>query len=161
MAQLGPEWQVITMTQDASLYEALQENGFQCRARDGVWYSTDPTGAQSFINGFDASAYAATKDAEAQTENRATVVVETDSKKSPIGTRDRALIGTLNKRINWLTNRVIELQEDLQAIKGSSGPANAIRDAIRPGYSATATRPRPDAIQAFKDDVNAGEGDPV
>ena len=76
-----------------------------------------------------------------------------------IDIKERALLLNANKRINWLTNRVLELQEDLQAIKASSGPVDNIRAAVRASYLATATRDLPGAIQDYKDDIDAGDAD--
>ena len=95
---------------------------------------------------------------EENTEHRAQNVANVDNRTS-VGMQTRALLENANKRINWLTNRVIELQEDLQAIKASTGAAQNIRDAIRPNYLNTATRPLPDAVQAYKDEINSGDAD--
>lgn len=93
------------------------------------------------------------------TANRAVAVAAPDDTQEPIGWETRALIELLNKRDNYLTNRIEEVQEDLQAIKASSGPADNIRNAVRNNYLATATRARADAVQDYKDDINAGGAD--
>lgn len=71
----------------------------------------------------------------------------------------RELIELFNKRDNYLTNRMIQVQEDMQAIRASNGPADNIRSAIRLVYLPTNTRTRADAIQDYTDDVNAGGAD--
>ncbi|MGI9294513.1 MAG: hypothetical protein ACR2PS_11080 [Pseudomonadales bacterium] len=72
----------------------------------------------------------------------------------------RALIELMSKRDNYLTNRIIELQDALTAIKNSSGAASGIRDAIPASFMSTNTRVRRDAIQAYKDLIAAGDADP-
>lgn len=90
--------------------------------------------------------------------NRAAPVAAVDAVDGD-GVRIRALIELFNKRDNYLTNRIVELQEDLQAIKASTGAADNIRAAIRASYLATTTRTKPDAVQEYKDDINAGNQD--
>jgi hypothetical protein len=75
------------------------------------------------------------------------------------GVQLRELIELFNRRDNYLVNRIIQLQEDLQAIKASNGPADNIRAAIRGSYLPTATRTRAEAIQTYKDEINAGDAD--
>jgi hypothetical protein len=75
------------------------------------------------------------------------------------GMEVRALIELFNKRDNYLVNRIAELQAALDAVKASSGPADNIRNAIPASWLPTNTRPRPDAIQEYKDDINAGVAD--
>ena len=71
----------------------------------------------------------------------------------------RALIELLNKRDNYLTNRIEELQQALDAVKASAGPADNIRAAIPAFWLVTATRTRAAAITDYKDDINAGNAD--
>ena len=109
----------------------------------------------------DAAGQAAADSAEATEINTAdrSLNVRNVDNVNAVGMNTRALLQNANKRINWLTNRVLELQEDLQAIKATNGPADNIRGAIRASYSATATRSLPDAIQAYKDEINSGDAD--
>jgi hypothetical protein len=90
--------------------------------------------------------------------NRAIPIADVDGNKV-VSVKDRAMIELHNQRINYAINRVIELQEDLQAIKSSTGGTANIRAAIRPSYLTTATRPKSDAVQDYKDDINAGNQD--
>ena len=77
-----------------------------------------------------------------------------------VGGDVRALIQLLNKRDNYLINRVIELQNRVQAMLDSSGNAETMRTAgLAVSISATATRPREDAVTDYKDDINAGVND--
>lgn len=77
----------------------------------------------------------------------------------PLSVDVRALILNANKRTNWLTNRVEELQAAIVAIEQSQGGTGNMRDAIRTvlPFSATSTRTLPAAIQGYKDDIAAGE----
>ena len=75
------------------------------------------------------------------------------------GMRSRALIALLNKRDNFLTNRVIELQDALAAMKATSGGIANLRGAIPGSFMPTATRTRANAIQDYKDDISAGNAD--
>ena len=75
------------------------------------------------------------------------------------GLQLRELVELFNKRDNYIINRVTEVQEDLQAIKATNGPADNIRAAIRASYLATNTRTRAAAITDYKDDINAGNAD--
>lgn len=92
------------------------------------------------------------------TGNRAFVVAEIDAQ-TQLGVRIRALVDDYSKRLNYTINRVRELQEDLQAIKASNGPADNIRAAIRVSYLATNNRSKTAALQDIKDDINAGNQD--
>ena len=75
------------------------------------------------------------------------------------GMSSRAIIEIFNKRDNFLTTRIIELQDALDAMKASVGAADAIRDAIPAIFLPTQTRPRNDAIQDYKDDISSGNAD--
>ncbi len=78
---------------------------------------------------------------------------------SHLGVQARALIDLLNKRDNFLTNRIIELQDALAAMKASTGAVGNLRDAIPASFMATNTRPRADAIQDYKDNIDTGDAD--
>jgi len=80
---------------------------------------------------------------------------------SPIqdGMSARSIIEIFNKRDNFLTTRIIELQDAMDAMKASVGAADAIRDAIPANFLPTATRPRNDAIQDYKDEISSGNAD--
>jgi len=78
----------------------------------------------------------------------------------PVGVDVRSLIQLMNKRDNFLTTRIIELQNRVQAMLDSTGGvANMRTDGLAVSISATATRPRSDAIQDYKDDIDAGVND--
>ena len=100
----------------------------------------------------------AAEDTQTRVDLRADAVVDVDDA-TLSGMELRAVIETLNKRDNYLTNRVVELQAALDAIKASTGQAQSIRDAIPASWLATNTRPRSDAVQDYKDDINAGNVD--
>lgn len=75
------------------------------------------------------------------------------------GIKIRELIELFNKRDNYLTTRILELQSALGAVKATSGPADNIRTAIPGSFLATATRTRAAAIADFTADINAGGAD--
>ncbi len=75
------------------------------------------------------------------------------------GVSARGLIELLNKRDNFLVNRVIELQGALTAMKATSGGAQNTRDAIPGSWLATNTRTKAAAITDYTDDINAGKQD--
>lgn len=91
-------------------------------------------------------------------DNRTDAVSQIDESTS-IGVHQRAMIELLNKRDNYIINRITELQNALDAIKASTGPADNIRAALPVSWLATATRDKPTAVQAYKDDINAGVND--
>lgn len=92
-------------------------------------------------------------------QDRRTAANTTPDEVTALGVEFRALVELVNKRDNYLTNRVLELQAAFDAIKASSGPADNIRNAIPASWLATATRDRPTAISAYKADVSAGVAD--
>lgn len=91
------------------------------------------------------------------------------------GIRTRALIENANQRINYLTLRVIQIENALAAIMAAAGGAQVGRDAAiaqatsgfpqvqsadASAYFANiAPRPLPQAVQDFIDDINAGNQD--
>ena len=75
------------------------------------------------------------------------------------GTHIRGLFEVFNKRDNYLVTRILELQAALDAMKASVGAADSIRAAIPSTWLASSTRPRADAIQDYKDDIQAGGAD--
>jgi hypothetical protein len=91
-------------------------------------------------------------------DNRAINIAEPDSNEFQ-GMRVRALIQLLNKRDNYLVNRIIELQNALIALQSSAGNAGSRLDSLPVSYSASATRQRSDAVQDYRDDINAGVND--
>lgn len=93
------------------------------------------------------------------TANRAHATSDVDDTQGVVGWELRALIELLNKRDNYLTNRVGELQDDLQAIRVTTGPADNIRSAISANYLVTDTRTRADAVADYKADIAAGGAD--
>lgn len=90
---------------------------------------------------------------------RSDSVANVDVVGDAVGVELRAIIEVFNKRDNYLVNRIAELQQALDAVKASSGAAQNIRDAIPANWLATNTRPRPDAVQDYKDEINAGNVD--
>ena len=78
---------------------------------------------------------------------------------SGVDMQTRAVIHTLNQRVNWLTNRLVETQETLVAIRDATFGTQA-RDNVLPGFPmATSTRPLPQAIQDYVDDIDSGAVD--
>lgn len=97
-----------------------------------------------------------TEAATLTTSNRVGAVGSIDQI-SGLGVEHRALIQLLNRRDNFLTNRVLELQNRVQAMLDSTGGvANLRTDGLGVSISATSTRPLSDARQDYKDDINAG-----
>ena len=76
-----------------------------------------------------------------------------------LGIQARAIIEILNKRDNFNTNRIIELQDALTAMKASTGGIANLRAAIPGTLMNTDTRPRADAIQDYKDEIDSGGSD--
>jgi len=75
------------------------------------------------------------------------------------GMSSRSIIEIFNKRDNFLTTRILELQAAMDAMKASVGAADAIRAAIPANFLPTTTRPRNDAIQDYKDEISSGDAD--
>lgn len=74
--------------------------------------------------------------------------------------RVRGLIELLNKRDNYLTNRIIELQERVQAMLDSSGNLSNMKAAGSAiNISATNTRGYQAAVTDYQEDINAGNQD--
>lgn len=99
-----------------------------------------------------------TIDSDRVDSNRVTNILEPDSLQHE-GMRVRALIQLLNKRDNYLVNRIIQLQDTLLAMKATTGAAQPMRDAVPSSFLASQVRPRDDAIQDYRDDINAGVND--
>lgn len=100
---------------------------------------------------------AATAAAE-QDKTRARAEILPDSEKSD-GMSARSIIEIFNKRDNFLTTRILELQAAMDAMKASVGAADSIRNAIPANFLPTQTRPRNDAIQDYKDEISSGDAD--
>lgn len=62
----------------------------------------------------------------------------------------RTLVEFVNKRDNYIINRLNELQAALLAAKATAGGADNIRDAIQASFLPTATRDKPTAMSDFK-----------
>lgn len=77
----------------------------------------------------------------------------------PVGMQNRSIIEVFNQRDNFVINRLIELQDAMAAMKASAGAADSIRNAIPASFSPTQTRPKGDAVQAYKDEINSGGAD--
>ena len=71
----------------------------------------------------------------------------------------RCEIEARNKRDNYLINRIIQLQDAMDAMKASTGAVANMRDAIPAVFLPTNTRTRAEAIQDYKDDTSAGVND--
>jgi len=100
--------------------------------------------------------------AQAVTDNETDILAELDLEvqqaigSGPQGVRLRALIELLNKRDNFNTNRIIELQNILLDAKNSTGGVANLRAAIPASFLGTATRSKQDAINDYKADIAAG-----
>lgn len=93
-------------------------------------------------------------------DNRTDAAVLPDNDQSSQGTVNRALIELFNKRDNYIINRLEECQTVLTNIRDQVLGSQA-RQNVPAGFPmATSTRPRPDAIQDYKDAINAGDVDP-
>ena len=93
------------------------------------------------------------------TANRTTVKATVDATDA-LAVEVRALIHLFNKRDNFNTNRIVELQDRVQAMLDSTGGvANMRTDGLAVSISATNTRPLVDAIQDYKDEIDAGAAD--
>ena len=90
--------------------------------------------------------------------DRSTAEVLPDSEAQD-GMSSRSIIEIFNKRDNFLTTRIIELQDAMDAMKASVGAADSIRNAIPANFLPTNTRPRNDAIQDYKDEISSGDAD--
>ena len=97
--------------------------------------------------------------ADEQTEIRDNAVAEAD-KFSELGLDIRAMIENHNKRDNYIINRLVEIQDTLVAIRDQTFGTQA-RQNIDVNFPtlATATRPRSDAVQDYKDDISLGNVD--
>ena len=71
----------------------------------------------------------------------------------------RALIELFNKRDNYLVNRIEQLQQTFDAIRGTTGGASTIRQVIPASFMATNTRVRSEAISDYRTIVGNGEAD--
>ena len=92
-----------------------------------------------------------------------------------VGMEVRALIETFNKRDNYLVNRIIELQNTVGAMINSVGNLQEMKDAgataaavafpqtqatdATDHFQASATRPKSDAVQDYKDEIDSGGAD--
>ena len=75
------------------------------------------------------------------------------------GIQLRELIELFNKRDNFLTNRIIEIQNALLLVESTGGNANNRLNTLPTNYLATNTRTRAEAITDYTDDINAGGAD--
>ncbi len=76
------------------------------------------------------------------------------------GVELRALIEVFNKRDNYLVNRIIELQNRVQAmIDSTGGVANMRTDGAAVSISATVTRTKASTVTDYKDEINSGGAD--
>jgi hypothetical protein len=101
-------------------------------------------------------------DAALVAASRAEAVDEPDAPATAghLGVRTRALIELFNKRDTYLVNRIIELQDRVQAMLDSNGAvANMRIDGLAVPISASATRTKAAAITDYKADINAGNQD--
>jgi len=77
----------------------------------------------------------------------------------PVGMQNRSIIEVFNQRDNFVINRLDELQVAMDAMKTSTGAVQNLRDAIPASFLPTSTRPKSDAVQAYKDEINSGGAD--
>jgi len=82
-----------------------------------------------------------------------------DQTRDHAGMSARAIIETLNKRDNYLVNRIMELQTAMDDMKASTGGIANLRAVIPATFMPTDTRPRADAVQAYKDEIDSGDAD--
>lgn len=75
------------------------------------------------------------------------------------GIQLRELIELFNKRDNFLTTRIIEIQNALETLAAAGGGANSRIDGLPANYLPTNTRTRAEAITDYTDDINAGGAD--
>ena len=129
-----------------------------CDTDDGVitvWRDARPQPTQAAIDAV----------TQTQVDDQELVTFRELAKKAPdilgshLGVQARALIDLLNRRDNFLTNRIIELQDALAAMKASTGAVGNLRAAIPGSFLGTNTRPRADAIQDYKDNIDTGDAD--
>lgn len=97
--------------------------------------------------------------------NRAEAAAEIDRPTSD-GINRRELIELINKRDNYLVNRVQELQGMVAALQGAIAGSVGDLSTMKTDVGAvdttplpTSTRTRAAAIQIYKDDINAGVAD--
>jgi len=91
-----------------------------------------------------------------QVESQAPLAIGPDE----IGMRLRAVVELFNKRDNFNTTRIVELQNRVQAMLDSTGNADAMRtDGLAVSISATNTRTRPAAVADFKAIIDNAEVD--
>jgi hypothetical protein len=76
-----------------------------------------------------------------------------------VGMQNRSLIEVFNQRDNYVINRIEQLQTAMEDMKASTGAADSIRDAIPAVFLPTDTRPKGDAVQAYKDEIDSGGAD--
>lgn len=93
-------------------------------------------------------------------QNRADAVANVDNTEESVGWELRELIELFNKRDNYIVNRMVEIQDTLVAIRDQTFGTQA-RQNIDAGFPtlATSTRTRAQAVQDYKDDINAGGAD--
>lgn len=97
-------------------------------------------------------------DSATTTSNRNGAVAIADDPQS-VGMQNRSLIEVFNQRDNFLTNRIVQLQDAMDAMKASTGAVQNLRDAIPAVFLPTDTRPKGDAVQAYKDEIDSGGAD--
>lgn len=91
-------------------------------------------------------------------DNRAGAVGAADDP-GAVGMQNRSLIEVFNQRDNYVINRLTQIQTTLLNMKASSGAADSIRDEIPVSFLATDVRPKGDAVQAYKDEIDSGGAD--
>ena len=129
-----------------------------CDTEDGVitiWRDARPEPTQAAIDAV----------TQTQIDDQAIADFRTKAKAATSQTIDhggmsaRAIIEILNKRDNFNTNRIKELQDALTAMKASTGGIANLRAAIPGSFMGTNTRPRSDAIQDYHDEIDSGGSD--
>ncbi len=93
-----------------------------------------------------------------QIEKRSDAAAEPDDP-AVSGVQLRAIVELFNKRDNYLVNRIEEIQQALTNIRDQVLGSQARQNVPSNFPMATNTRTRAQAIQAYKDDINAGVAD--
>ena len=98
--------------------------------------------------------------ADAETEGNRTEAKSQTVRKDGLGVSFRSELTERNTRDNYLANRVLELQQVVDAIINSTGAADTIRQAAASvPLSQTQTRSREEALSDYNDRVDTGEDD--
>jgi hypothetical protein len=145
-------------------------NDYEVSNRNGVvsmlWLSVapEPTEQQIIDAGNDLTVVNGQTFSQWHAENGADATLtarkQAKDKADAVDQSTRALLQNANQRINYLTNRMIELQDRVQAMLDSVDVPSAMKaDGLAVSISVTSTRTLPTAIQDYKDDIDSGAAD--